>query len=127
MKTLKRNRMTIWYALATGNNVRQVDSFGRYTGETVPEYADPVEYDRLSTRNRKGIIKTEPFGITDDYVDSFVTDDMNCPIKADTRLWIGTNAYDTEGNIVPHTHIVEGIIPSLNVIRILARNVNVSK
>lgn len=126
MKTLKRNRKIIWYAQPTGERAKTYDAYGRYTGTQQVVYADPVEYDRLSTMARKGVIKTEPFGLSDDYVDSFVTDDMQCPIKAETRLWIDTPAYNG-GVLLPHTHVVQAVIPSINVIRILAKNVSVTR
>lgn len=123
MKTLKRNHCKIWYALRTGTEA-QTDSFNNYSG-AVPTYADPVMYDRLSTKMRKGVVKLEDFGLSGDYVDSFVTDDMECPIKEDTRLWINTDAYDAGHKPLPYTHVVEAVIPSMNVVRILAREVSV--
>lgn len=126
MKTLRRNHIPIWYSLATGQKVRALDEYGNYTGEMIPEYTEPVLYTRLSTRNRKGEIKAKQFGLADEYVESFVTDDMGCPIKQDTRLWVDSSPYDDQGNALPHTHVVDAVIPSLNVIRIVAMAVSVS-
>ena len=125
MKTLLRNRKTVYYALPTGK-VKQTDAYGNYTGETVESYADPVKYERLSARNMTGVINSETFGLADAYESSFVTSDMSCPITEDTRLWIDTAPYDKDGNLLPHDHVVKAIIPTINAIRILVDNVSVS-
>ena len=121
MKTLLRNHMTIYYALP-GSAVEQTDQYGNYTGVTAVTYGEPVKYTRLSTRNRNGGIREERFGLTEDYVDSFVTDDMSCPITVDTHLWIGV----TPKSGTLYTHVVQAVLPSLNVIRIVAKEVSVS-
>lgn len=124
MKTLKRNHMTVWYALP-GATADQTDSYGNITGVTKTTYDTPVKYCRLSTRKRSGWINLERFGLSEGYRDSFVTDDMHCPITVDTHLWIGTPP-TINGSAVPYTHVVEAVLPSLNVIQIIAKEVSVS-
>lgn len=121
MKTLQRNHAVIYYALPTGKT-EKTDSFGNLTGVPEVAYGTPRRYRRLSAQKRKGSIKAERFGLSEDYVDTFVTDDMDCPITVDTRLWVGT----CPANNQPYTHVVQAIIPSLNVIQIVAKEVSVS-
>lgn len=125
MKTLLRNRKTVFYALPTGKE-RLTDAYGNYTGETVQTYADPVRYDRLSGANPAGAYKTEPYGIVPDYTETYVTTDLCCPITADTRLWIGVCPYDRDDNLRPYTHLVRRVLRTINVIRIEVDEVSVS-
>lgn len=119
MKTLQRNHTTIYYALP-GTTADQTDQYGNITGVAVTTYSNPVKYTRLSTRKRSGWINIERFGLAEDYRDSFVTDDMSCPITPDTHLWIGADP------TAPYTHVVEAVLPSLNYIQIIAKEVSVS-
>ena len=125
MKTLQRNRCIVYYALPQGTT-DQTDAYGNITGVAKTTYGNPVRYERLSTRKRKGVIVAERFGLADDYIDTFVTDDMNCPITIDTHLWVDTSPYDSNGNLLPYTHVVEALLPSLNVIQVAAKEVSVS-
>lgn len=124
MKTLRRNRSIIYYALP-GTVADQVDQYGNITGVAETTYGEPVKYCRLSTRKRSGWITAERYGLTEGYRDTFVTDDMDCPLTVDTHLWIGTEP-TVNGVSVPYTHVVDAILPSLNVIYIVAKEVSVS-
>ena len=119
MKTLQRNHTVIYYALP-GAVADQTDAYGNLTGVSAVTYGTPVKYTRLSTQRRSGWITAERFGLAEGYRDSFVTDDMSCPLTVDTHLWIG--AEPTE----PYTHVVEAVLPSLNCIQIIAKEVSES-
>lgn len=125
MRTLKRNHITVFYALLTGET-EAVDEFGNYTGETELTFTDPVCYRQFSYGPRRGVVTQEPFGLSNGYVQPLVTTDMHCPVKASTRLWIGKCPYDADGGLQPHTHVVEAVIPSINSIRVLCKEVSVS-
>lgn len=120
MRNLQIDRQVIYYAIPTGNRTKQLDEFGNYTGEVVPEYTEPVRYTGLYGPTPSGLYRLEPFGITSTNAVLLVTHDMNCPIVATARLWIGICPYDSDGNLVQHTHYVRRILKSLRAIRIEA-------
>ena len=125
MKTLKRNHITIFYANPIGVTDAK-DSFDDFIGEPEVNYEAPKPYKRFSWGARQGVITLDPFGIADGYLQPLVTDDMCCPVKDNTRLWIGVCPYDSEGKLRAHTHVVESVIPSINVIKVLCKAVSVS-
>lgn len=125
MKTLLRDRKIVYYALPTGT-AKQTDAYGNYTGETIATYADPVRYEKLSAAKPLGVIKTEAFGLATAYSTTLVTSDMSCPISTETRLWIDREPYDSQGNLVPHTHVVKRVWPTIRVISIVVEEVSVS-
>ena len=43
MRTLNRNKQTIFYALYEGNE-ESYDEYGNVTGEPVIKYSDPIEF-----------------------------------------------------------------------------------
>ena len=125
MRTLLRDRKIIYYANAS-TATDQTDAYGNITGVPEVTYDTPVRYDKLSAPNVKGIIKSEQFGLADSYETTFATHDMNCPIKADSRLWVNREPYDANHNLQPHTHVVKAIIPTITAIRLTAEEVSVS-
>lgn len=124
MKTLNRNHITVYYAQQT-KVTNATDAYGHYTGEPTLTYDAPVAYDRFSYGPRKGTIALERFGLSELYVQPLVTDDMSCPVTVDTRLWIKAPATDGNGNILPHTHVVKAMIPTINSITYLCEEVSV--
>lgn len=120
MRNLQIDRQVIYYAIPTGRRTKQKDEFGNYTGEMIPEYTDPVRYTGLYAPTPSGLYRLEPFGITSTNAVLLATHDMNCPIVATARLWIGICPYDSDGNLVQHTHLVRRILKSLRAIRIEA-------
>lgn len=120
MRNLQIDRQVIYYAIPTGNRTKQKDEFDNYTGEMVPEYTDPIRYTGLYGPTPSGLYRLEPFGITSTNAVLLVTHDMNCPIVETARLWIGICPYDSDGNLVQHTHYVRRILKSLRAIRIEA-------
>lgn len=124
MRNLQIDRQIIYYALPTGKRTKQMDEFGNYTGEVVPEYSTPVRYDRLYGPTPSGMYRLEPFGITSTNAVLLATHDMDCPIVETARLWINACPYDKDGNLTHHTHLVKRILPSLRAIRIEAEVAN---
>lgn len=123
MKTLKRNHITIYYAKPLGMT-DTTDDYGNDTGEPELSYSAPIRYKRFSFGARQGVITLEPFGLSDGYLQPLVTDDMDCPITEATRIWIGK--CPCKGDGTDYTHVVEAVIPSINVVKVLCRAVSVS-
>ena len=120
MHTLSRNKQTIYYALLTGKT-ELTDSHGNRTGQYKLNYSDPVEA-RMNIRWDNGEVQLEGFGLNVSARRRMVTDDMNCPIDAETILWIGVSK---EG---PHNFVVVGAPEkSLNHIVYVVEEVNVTK
>lgn len=134
MKVLKRNKKVIWYANPTGEMEDILDSYGNYTGEQRVVFATPVEYDRFSfgpmqsyaAALSRGFIKQEPYGLVEDYTLPLVTDDMDCPIQPDSRAWVDVEPWDSQGNLVPNTHLVTAVLPSINVVKVTLKKVSIS-
>ena len=133
MKVLSRNKKVIWYANPTGSeDIR--DSYGNYTGEQRLTFEAPKKYERFSygpmqsyaAALSRGFIKQEPYGLVEDYTLPLVTDDLDCPIQPDSRAWVDTEPFDASGNVVPNTHIVTAILPSINVVKVTLKKVSVS-
>lgn len=133
MKVLARNKKIIWYANPTGSeDIR--DSYGNYTGEQRLTFSEPVQYDRFSygamqayaAALSRGFIKQEPYGLAEDYTLPLTTDDMNCPLQPESRVWVDIEPYDGEGNLVPHSHIVTAVLPSINVVKVTLKKVAAS-
>ena len=120
MRTLEINKQPMWYALLTGKS-EIIDEHGNHTGVFRPEYSAPVLYPVNMSQSR-GTADLEQFGITADYDRTFVTTDMDCPIKEDSIIWFGANP-ETD----PHNYIVYQIANSLNSITYAIRGVDVSK
>ena len=120
MRTLEINRQPMWYALYKGK-VEVIDEYGNHTGVYELKYSDPVLYPVNMSQSR-GTADVDAFGINANYDRTFVTTDMNCPIKEDSLIWFGADP-QTE----PHNSVVYQIANSLNSITYAIRGVSVSK
>lgn len=120
MRTLEINKQPMWYALYTGKT-EEVDEYGNYTGVFKLNYSDPVYYPVNMSQSR-GTSDVEQFGISADYDRTFVTTDMDCPIKEDSIIWFGADP-ETE----PYNYVVYQIANSLNSITYAIRGVDVSE
>lgn len=114
MKILARNRITLFYALVDSEE-DVLDEYGNITGSPKLTYKAPIRT-RMAFGARHGGINITAHGLENSYEQVLLTDDMSCPITDGTIIWIGKCPMDGNGNMTPHTHIVKGIIPSLNVI-----------
>lgn len=119
MRTLKRNERPVYYALYTG--VQELtDASGNYTGEYAPSYGTPV-LKNMNVSAAKGTADVAQFGIDTPYSKTIVTDDMECPIKEDTVLWIEKTPSDGSYN-----YVVVLVARSINSITYAVREVDVS-
>lgn len=119
MRTLEINKQPMWYALLTGKT-EIIDQYGNHTGTFRLNYSQPVYYPVNMSQSR-GTADVDEFGINANYDRTFVTTDMNCPIKEDSIIWFGKNPTTD-----PHNYVVYQIANSLNSITIAIRGVDVS-
>lgn len=125
MKTLARNKQSVWYALYKGE-VPRLDADGNETGEHDIEYEEPVFCPFNCSPNGAGSsfvngITAEPYGLTSEFTRTLITDDLNCPITDTTVLWIGADP--NVGN-PKYTHKVVKIARSLNNIVYVVKEVD---
>lgn len=117
MRSLERNKQTFYYALYSGVT-EVIDENGDYTGEREITYSSPVKY-RANISAAKGESETAPFGIETNYSKTISTNDMSCPIKEDSVLWI-----DKDPTTDPYNFLVVKVAKSLNSILYAIREVS---
>ena len=98
MRSLNRNKRTIYYALRTGDETN-LDEYGNETGETTPQYGDAVML-RCNVSAASGQEAVEAFGSFTGYSRTMFVADSNCPIVEDSILWFGV------GPVTSHNYIV---------------------
>ena len=118
MRSLDRNKQTIFYALYEGKDEIR-DEWGNLIGEPVLKYGDPVKY-QINVSAAQGTADLEQFGINTNYSKTMVTNDLNCPITETTRLWIGQTTDK------PHNYVVVKVAPSINSIMFAIKEVSVT-
>ena len=110
MRILSRNKQDIWYANRT--DVAYVtDNNGLKTGEKQYTYETPVKA-RMSMAissgannlGSQGIASLEPFGLVTGYTARAVTEDLNCAMEEQSRVWYQIEPTHTE----TRTRIVNG-------------------
>ena len=99
MRTLNRNKRSIYYALLTGEVDESVDEYGDETGEPVPVYGDAVEL-RCNISAATGADAVQAFGNFTNYNRTMCVADPNCPIDENTIVWFGREPSE------PHNYIV---------------------
>ncbi len=119
MRTLERNKQTIYYALYEGKEPL-TDEYGNPTGEYEVLYSEPVLL-KINVSAARGEYSTRQFGDTEDYDRVLVIDDTNIPITEASILWIDN--LDTSN---PHDYIVKKVAKSLNSVAIAVSKVKVS-
>lgn len=119
MRTLERNKQTIYYALYEDKKPL-LDEYDNETGEYEILYSSPTAL-RINVSAAAGESYTRQFGDTESYDKIMITDDMDCPIEESSILWIDN--LDTEE---PHDYIVRKVAKGLNSIMYAVRKVNIS-
>lgn len=119
MRTLKRNKQTIYYALYEGKEP-VYDEYGNPTGEYEVFYSEPVLL-RINVSAARGEYSTRQFGEIENYDKILLTDDVNVPISETSILWI-----DNLDISEPHDYVVKKIAKSLNSVSIAVSKVSVS-
>ena len=127
MRVLSRNKQDIFWSNPTGYTYA-TDANGFKTGEKVITYGT-VEQARMSMAissgannlGSQGIADVEPYGIVTGYTHRAVTEDMNCTMGEESRVWFGitptqvvtVNGVESVEN-VPHNFEVVRKAKSLN-------------
>ena len=154
MKCLKRNQRDIWYANRVSDSY-VTDKNGLKTGEKTQTYGTPVKA-RMNVEIASGGRETAVLalhGIVKEYDAKAVTDDLECAMDEECRVWFGieptheetrtvtrTVTEEVEGEEVthevaeqetvevpnPHNFVVIRRVPSLNAISYFLKEVNVS-
>ena len=108
MRILERNKKDLWYANRISASY-VTDKNGMKTGEKEQTYAEPVKV-RMSMAissgannlGSQGIATLEPYGIVTGYTARAVTEDLNCPMEEQSRVWYGIEpTTEVEGVTVP--------------------------
>lgn len=118
MRTLQRNKQTIWYALYQGVT-DVVDTDGNYTGEQTVSYSDPVKT-RMNVSGGRGRAAIEEFGIDNPFTHTAVTGDLKTPFNTDTVFWFGVDPSE------PHNFRCTGVARTINGLSIALAEVNVT-
>lgn len=87
MRSLNRNRRTIYYALRIGENAN-VDEYGNETGESTATYGDAVKVG-CNISAATGEEAVQAFGSFTGYSRTMCVSDPDCPIDEDTVIWFG--------------------------------------
>lgn len=110
----RRNKRPFWYQLVTGEEP-VYDENGYRTGETVPQYSNPVKlWGNISPAS--GWIRSEVFGIVDRYERIINPMPLDCPLDEKAILFIDKKPeYDESGNVTnTGDYIVTQVAKSLN-------------
>lgn len=98
MRSLNRNRRTIYYALRIGETAN-VDEYGNETGESTPVYGDAVKLG-CNVSAATGEEAVQAFGSFTGYSRTMCVSDPNCPIAEDTVIWFGVSPDASHNYIV---------------------------
>ena len=121
MRVLERNKQSLWYANPTGFQYAE-DNNGLKTGEKTITYASPTQV-RMSMAissgannlGSQGIASVEPFGITTGYTHRAVTEDLDCPMGEESRVWFGIEP--TRTVIIDGEEVTETLPHNFEVVR----------
>ena len=102
MRVLERNKRDLWYATRSSSTF-VVDDNGLKTGEKTQTYDTPVKA-RMSMAissgannlGSQGIAELEPYGIVTGYTARAITEDMNCKMDEQSKVWYGILPSHTE-------------------------------
>ena len=98
MRSLNRNKRTIYYALRTGDEAN-LDEYGNETGETTPQYGDAVML-RCNVSAASGQEAVEAFGSFTGYSRTMYVADNTCSIGEDSVVWFGIEPSEPYNYIV---------------------------
>lgn len=138
MRTLKRNKQTIFYQNYTGKT-DVVDANGLHTGEQEPQYSK-IESADVNVSPAKGEASVEMFGTDENYSNTIVTE-KEYGWNENTRMWVGdatenplypSNSLYPSNDLYPnniekpHNYTVVKVAESLNNNAYAIRKVDVS-
>ena len=123
MRTLQRNKRTIWYALYNGVT-DVVDEDRNYTGEQTVSYGTPT-LARMNMSGGRGQAEIELFGVDNPFTHTAVTDDLTTEFTTDTIWWFGVTPGNT-ADAVPHNFRCTGISRTINQVVIALQEISIS-
>ena len=101
MRILARNKKSLWYSNVTGSTYA-TDSNGFKTGEKIITYGTPAEVKMsmaissgANNLGSQGMATVEPYGIATGYTHRAVTEDLNCPMDEESKVWYGRTPTET--------------------------------
>lgn len=86
MRTLNRNKRTLYYKLYLGE-VENIDG-GNLTGESTPAYGQLTEL-RCNVSASVGADAISAFGGFTNYTRTIAVSDISCPMDEDSIVWFG--------------------------------------
>lgn len=119
MRTLQRNKRTIWYALYNGVT-EVVDEDGNYTGEQEVSYGEPIDA-KMNVSGGRGQAEIELFGVDNPFTRTAVTDDLTTPFTTDTIWW-----FEADPETDPHNYRCTGVSRTINQVVIALAEISVS-
>ena len=119
MRTLQRNKRTIWYALYNGVT-EVVDDDGNYTGEQEVSYGEPIQA-RMNVSGGRGQAEIELFGVDNPFTRTAVTDDLTTLFNTDTIFW-----FEADPETDPHNYRCTGISRTINQVVIALAELDVT-
>ena len=127
MHVLNRNKQDLYYSNVTGFTYA-TDANGFKTGDKIITYGT-VEQTRMSMAissgannlGSQGMAEVNPYGITTGYTHRAVTEDLDCTMEEQSKVWYGitptrtvtVDGVETEEE-VPHNFVVVRKSKSLN-------------
>lgn len=120
MRILARNKKDLWYANPVSSSY-VTDNNNLKTGEKEVVYAEPQKVKMsmaissgANNLGSQGMASVEPYGLVTGYTARAVTEDLNCPMEEQSRVWYGilptrTRTVETTAN--GQTTTVEEEVP----------------
>ena len=126
MRTLKRNKRCMWYALYLDRE--EIKKNGKHTGTYKVAYSTPKPIQE-NISSARGSADVEMFGTDLKYDKAFITADMKCPIDENSVMWIDCEPLiEADGTTdTPWDYVVVRVAKSINSIAYAVRKVSVSK
>lgn len=118
MRTIQRNKRTIYYALYSGIT-EVVDDEGNYTGEQTVSYGEVVTA-RMNVSGGRGQAEIELFGVDNPFTRTAVTDDMTTAFDTDTIFW-----FEADPTTEPHNYRCTGVAKTINQVVIALAEVDI--
>ena len=133
MRTLRRNKQTLWYALYSGKT-EIIDEYGNRTGQFTVHYGKPVKTE-ANISPASGETSIAQFGENERYDKVLVFAGVDVPIDEYSILWIdsaplmdanGELQKEADGDVItPHDYLVKRVAKSLNSTAYAVNKVNV--
>lgn len=98
MRSLNRNKRSLYYALYLGDNAIR-DEYGNETGEYLPVYGEPISL-RCNVSAASGEDAVQAFGSFTSYTRVVCVADNNCPIEERSVVWFGVSSTEQYNYVV---------------------------